>query len=286
MANKKSNRNQTKLTYTFKSDVLFKMLFAKNKHLLKKLVSVLLAIPLSHIQEFEVINGDISPEEIDKKFCRLDINMKVDDKIVNLEIQVQDEGDYIERSMYYLAREFSLALQAGADYITLPKTIVISILDFVLFTDTDDIHSEFLFKERKRNTILSEKLILHYLELKKLPDVSDIDTSNERDLWLALFNAETEEEISQLQGLEVDFMSQAVAAYREISVDPKYRELERMRAKTRHDEAQALGNARRQEEAKWQSIVSAKDTIIADKDNVIADKDALIAELQAKLKAL
>lgn len=269
-------RTKTKLAYTFKSDVLFKMLFVKNKHLLKKLVSVLLSIPLDRIQSFEIINSDIPPEEIEKKFCRLDINMKVDDKFVNLEIQVQDEGDYIERSMYYLAREFSLALQAGEDYITLPKTIVISILDFILFTDSDDIHSEFLFKERKRNAILSEKLILHYLELKKLPDVSDIDTTNERDLWLALFNAETEEELSQLQGLEVDFMSQAVAAYREIAVDPRYRELERMRAKTRHDEAQALNNRERQTNAKWQGIV-------AEKDNSLAEKDARIAELEALL---
>ena len=36
----------TKLEYTFKSDVLFKMLFVRYPDLLKRLVAVLLGIPL------------------------------------------------------------------------------------------------------------------------------------------------------------------------------------------------------------------------------------------------
>ena len=46
--------------------------------------------------------------------------------------------------------------------------------------------------------------------------------------------------------LEVREMAQAVSAYRQITGSQEYQELERMCDKARHDEAQALGNARRQ----------------------------------------
>ena len=67
----------TKLEYTFKSDVLFKMLFVNHPNLLKRLVAVLLGISLESISKFVIINTEMPPEEIGKKFCRLDINMDV-----------------------------------------------------------------------------------------------------------------------------------------------------------------------------------------------------------------
>jgi hypothetical protein len=54
------------------------------------------------------------------------------------------------------------------------------------------------------------------------------------------------------------------------------KEYERLRSKARHEEAQALHNARQKESEKWQSI-------LADKDILIADKDKIIAELRARL---
>ena len=91
----------SRLEYTFKSDVLFKMLFVKYPELLKRLVAVLLGIPLESIEHFQTINTEMPPEEIGKKFCRLDINMIVDGKRFNLEIQVENEGNYPERSMFH-----------------------------------------------------------------------------------------------------------------------------------------------------------------------------------------
>ena len=40
-------------------------------------------------------------------------------------------------------------------------------------------------------------------------------------------------------------MEQAINAYQRISVSPEFRELERLRALSRHDEASALGEAER-----------------------------------------
>jgi len=269
----------TELKYTFKSDVLFKMLFIEHQLLLKRLVAVLLGISIDSITKFQPINTEMPPEEIGKKFCRLDILMLVDDRKVNLEIQVQDKGNYPERSMFHWARIYSSSLPSGDDYSSLPKTIVISILGFTQF-DCADVHSEFAPLEVKRHELLSDKMSFHFFELPKMPDIDSLDTNSEKDLWLALFNARTEEELEKLVSDGGEVMGQAVEAYRSITATEKFRHLEIIRERTRHDEAQALSNARRQGAADEREKLQG---VINEKDAVINEKDAIIAELRAKL---
>ena len=124
----------TELKYKLTNDVLFKSLFVKHKGLLKRLVAALLGIRVEDIgADFRVANSEMPPEAMGEKFCHLDINMTVNGQRVDLEVQVEDRGDYPERSLYYWAREYSSALPAGEDFCGLPRTIVISILAFPLF---------------------------------------------------------------------------------------------------------------------------------------------------------
>ena len=276
----------TKLKYTLKSDTLFKLLFAKNQKLLKRLVAALLGIKYEDITEFNVINPEISPEELGKKFCRLDINMTVNGQKVDLELQISDEGNYPERSLFYWAREYSLGIDEGQNYALLPRTIVISILGFNQFPNPEKFHHEFQCLEVTTHTSLTDKMVLHFYELKKLPPLADTDSG--RDLWLKLFNAETEEELKKIESMGVSFMSEAVMAYRHVAASPEYREMERIRSKARHDEAQAIYNAEQRgaetERGHWQGVVAEKDTAIANQATELANKDAQIAELLAQLK--
>jgi len=111
---------------------------------------------------------------------------------------------------------------------------------------------------------------------------------NELELLLSLFKAKTEEELKQLEALEVPIVTQAIGAYREITVSPEFRELERLRADARNNEASALANAERRgyrkAEEKLQGVIADKDARLADRDARLADKDARIAELEALLK--
>jgi predicted transposase/invertase (TIGR01784 family) len=160
----------TKLKYTFKNDTLFKSLFVQHPDLLKRLVAELLGIALDSIGEFEITNPEMPPESMEDKFCRLDINMVVDGQRVDLEVQVRDEGDFPERTLFYWAREYSSALPAGGEYHDLPRVVIISIMAFSLF-DCEDFHSEFQALEISRHTPLTDKMSLHYFELPKLPEV-------------------------------------------------------------------------------------------------------------------
>lgn len=151
-----------KLKYTFKTDILFKMLFVQYPELLKELVADLLGITQGSIGQFIIRNPEMPPESLGDKFCRLDINMTVDNRQVDLEIQVSNEGDYPERVMYYWAREFSSALQAGEGYSALPRTFVISIIDFILF-ESKEYYSFFQPLEVMRHTLLSDKMRFIFL---------------------------------------------------------------------------------------------------------------------------
>jgi flagellar biosynthesis/type III secretory pathway protein FliH len=90
-------------------------------------------------------------------------------------------------------------------------------------------------------------------------------------------------------------MNEAINAYNSITVSPECRELERARAYARHNEASALGHARRegekegivkgiakgmeQERKKWQGMAEKWQGVVADKD---AEIERLRAELDRK----
>jgi predicted transposase/invertase (TIGR01784 family) len=219
------------------------MLFVQYPELLKKLVAELLGIPFDSIENFVIRNPEMPPESMGDKFCRLDINMTVNGQRVDLEVQVNDEGDYPERVMFNWAREFSSALLVGQDYSMLPRTIVVSITNFKLF-DCAEYYSSFQALEVTRHTLLSDKMAFYFFELPKLP--ANVGKNNMLLLWLSLFKAETEEELEKIKAMEVPVMNQAINAYYTITASSEFREKERLRAKARHDEAQALRHQARE----------------------------------------
>ena len=237
-----------KLKHTFKSDILFKMTFVKYKHLLKCLVAAVLKITVKDIEEFVILNSEIVPEAVDKKFCRLDIHLKANGQYVDVEMQVSDKGNFSERLLVYWSKVFSGALGSGDDYAVVPKAILISFVNFPLF-ECKEYYSEFACIEKHRYELLTDKMSIFVFELGKLPE--EIDKNNILELFLRLFKADTEEELETLENLEVDEMTQMVNAYRDIVGSPDYADLERRRLMSAMDENQAINTAVRKAEEKW-----------------------------------
>jgi predicted transposase/invertase (TIGR01784 family) len=268
-------KHMAKLEYTFTYDVLFKMLFTRYPELLKRLVAAMLGMAAGGMAEFNITNPEIPPENLGDKFCRLDVNMVVNGQRVNLEVQVADEGDYPERSLYYWAREYSSALQEGMGYIELPRVIIISIVAFRMF-GCAECHSVFHLLEARRHERLSDRMEMHFFEICKLPE--SVNAEDELELMLSLFRAKTEEDLKQLEALEVPIVTQAIAAYRDIVVSPEFREFERLRADARHNEASALLHAAKAEREKWQGVVAGKDAEIAGNRAEIARLRAMLGK--------
>jgi hypothetical protein len=95
-----------------------------------------------------------------------------------------------------------------------------------------------------------------------------ISADDELKLWLKLFDAETEEELKQIKALGVQVMEEPIEAYRHVSATDEFKEIERLRSRARHNEASALGNARRegaeQERVKWVGVVAEQAERIAE----------------------
>ncbi|MDR0963684.1 MAG: Rpn family recombination-promoting nuclease/putative transposase [Clostridium sp.] len=170
---------------------------------------------------------------------------------------------------------------------------------FQLF-DCTEFHSEFRPLEVNRHTALTDKQVLHYYELPKLPDL--IDGDDELKFWLALFKAKTEEDLNRILKMEVPIMNDAIDAYRTVSASQELYEIERFRDRTRRNEASALAYAREKAAAEATAAAEAKaaakaakatevfkremankDAEIANKDTEIANKDAEIRRLRALL---
>ena len=134
--------------------------------------------------------------------------------------------------------------------------------------------------EVNTHELLTDKMTLYYFELPKLKSFSK---SDELSLWLALFDANTEEDIENLLKLEVDFVSQAVQEYRSITADEKFREIQRKREMQINDEANALSYARKQESKKWEGIVAQKDEALLKKDEVLFKKDKVLLKKDEEL---
>jgi predicted transposase/invertase (TIGR01784 family) len=274
----------TELRYKLTNDLLFKILFVRHQDMLKRLVALLLGIRLESIKSFLITNTEIPPEVIKGKYCRLDVNMDVDGQRVDLEVQVNDEGDYPERVLYYWARDYSTALKERESYTDLPRTVIINIVAFKMF-DCDELYSVYEVRERTRHSLLTDRLCLIFCELPKLSELVDADAEDELKLWLTLFNAKTEEDLLSILKLGVPIMEQAIEAYRTVTTEEAFRELERARHFEKTNRWAALGNARREglEEGIKEGIKEGEQAERRKWQGIVADKDALINELLSRL---
>jgi len=146
---------------------------------------------------------------------------------------------------------------------------MINILEFPFFKKSKEFHSEFRALEVTRLTQLTNKFVLHFYELPKIP--AEINENDLLLLWLSLFKAKTLEELNRINELGVPELSEAVGAYHTVTASSEYQELERLRVKAGHDEAQIIYNAemrgekrgKKSADKKWQSVVADKDAEIA-----------------------
>ena len=148
-----------------KLDVIFKRVFGneKNDKIIAAFVEDLLEMKRGTIQKIEINNVELSPDELDRKFSRLDLKMHVDNRVVNIEMQVNYEADFKDRTLFYWSKLYSEELAAGDEYGDLKQTICINIINFNTF-DCEKYQSHFKVLETDRHESLSDKLDIYFFE--------------------------------------------------------------------------------------------------------------------------
>ena len=95
--------NKDEKIVKLKLDIIFKRVFGneKNEKIIAAFISDLLDIPRESIKSVVINNVELAPQYLNQKFSRLDLKMNVDGKIVNIEIQVNRETYFKERTLFY-----------------------------------------------------------------------------------------------------------------------------------------------------------------------------------------
>ena len=218
-----------------KTDIVFKKIFIENEDLLQDFLANMLDIPVKDIMDIEIKNTEIQPDSPDGKVSRLDLNMTVNEMRVNVEIQVRKQTDYKERSLFYWSKLFTSDFKSGDPYRKLKKTITINLIDFNMFSSDKSYHTEIVPVIKGTDTVFSDKMSIHFFELRKVG--RELNADDRKKIWLQFINADKEEEFKMLENSNIPEISKAVRVIRDMSADTRMREAARQREKELHDHA-------------------------------------------------
>ena len=228
-----------------KIDFVFKKTFGSEEHP-EILISFLNEVIKTKkpIVSVEIKNSDLEKEYIEDKFSRLDVKALTSNKeIINIEIQLKNEYNMIQRSLYYWSKLYEEQLSEGYRYDKLSRTVCINILDFK-YLKNDRFHNGYRLKEIETNEELTDLLEIHFIEIPKLKRFES--TEEIVDLlegWVEFLRDPESEVIRKLEMSNKEIREAKDELYR-LSRNTKERELYYLREKSLRDEISALANAK------------------------------------------
>lgn len=175
------------------SDIFVTYLFASpgNEDILLKFVnSVLEDSGFKRITSVTVNNPFDYRKNPDGKQSVLDV-LATDEEGRKFNIEIQAEGNQVHRQriLYYWSSVYASQLQKGEDHKILRPVVSINLLNFNLIKDEENLHCWFwLTKNDDPESIFSDHLILHFIELPKLTD--EIDHLSALEKWAYFFRYE------------------------------------------------------------------------------------------------
>lgn len=202
-----------------KSDIVFKRIFAHkgNEEFLIQFLSALLKVNITSIDIMHDIHLEKDIEE--DKLGILDVRAIIDKKeIVNIEIQIKDLKNIVQRSTFYASKIVSNQLVQAEQYQNIKPVIAICILDYEFLPYEDYINDTKTVLSNHRDYEINPYVKYIYIELpkfrksvKKYDDIISqwltfIDGVNSRGLEEAMEKNETvrkaQEELEYLEGDE------------------------------------------------------------------------------------
>ena len=165
------------------NDYIFKRLFSKkgNEDILKDLLEGILEIPIEKVEVMQEV--ELERIDIKDKIGVLDIKTIInEDTTVDIEMQIADEKNMIERTLFYWSGLYYTGLKRGQDYKLNNKVITINILMYNIFKE-EKYHTIATIKEDENNKKITDKLEIHFIELPKFLKSKEIGNKKLRQ-WL------------------------------------------------------------------------------------------------------
>ncbi len=186
------------ISHNMTNDYMFRYILQKNEKVLKGLISSLLHLDPFSIKKITIRNPINLAEDITGKDFIMDIELMLnDDRLINLEMQVNDEHNWSERSLSYLCRTFDQLYQ-GQDYEEALPVHHIGFLDFSLFPEYPEFYATYQLLNVKNHHRYSSKFSLSVVDLSQINLATEEDNAYGIDHWARLFKAKTWEELKML----------------------------------------------------------------------------------------
>jgi predicted transposase/invertase (TIGR01784 family) len=203
-----------KIVYGMTNDYMFKIVLESNTEILKSLICALLHLLATDIISIEIKNPIIPGKSVGDKGFVLDINVLLNNNtIINLEMQLKNLGNWVDRSLDYLCRSYDNLL-SGKDYSETMSAVHIGFLDFTLFEDKPGFYATYKVMNVKNFNIYSDKFTLGVVDLSKIDLATEEDKAYGIDKWASLFKANTWEELMTLAAQNTIFDNVAEAMFR------------------------------------------------------------------------
>ena len=262
--------------FNMTNDYMFKATLQECPLALKGLISALLRVDPESI-EAEITNPIELGKSIINKDFYLDAKVIINNKrCINLEMQIENLGNWPERALSYTARAYD-SLQKGDLYTDVMPMHHIGFVCFNIFENHNILYDTFSLKNNDGTLIFSDKFMLSVVNLKQIDKASDEDVQYNLDKWCRFITAQSWEEL-QILAKEDSYMEATANTLYMFNSDFDARE-NAIRRKEYYD-AIAYRDRKMDE---MDVIIAKQDVAIAEKDATIADKDATIAEQDAAI---
>ncbi len=201
------------IRYTMTNDYMFNVIF-RHTDILAELLCSLLDLKREEIISLEIKNPLLPGDTVQEKAFVLDINILLNNNtILNIEMQVNNLGDWADRSLSYLCRSFD-QLYRGEQYASTKSVLHIGILDFNLFPKNPKFYASYKLMDMENSYIYNDKFELRVLELKHINLATEADRERGLVRWASLFKATTWKEIKMLADGNPTFSKVAQELYR------------------------------------------------------------------------
>jgi len=195
---------EDELQITLTNDYAFKRFLGseENKPILQDLLQCILGLSSDEITGLELMDKELTKEELSDKSGILDVKLKLaNGTVIDIEIQASWNALFVKRTLFYWAKMYTADFKAGESYDNLHKCITINIIADG-FRLNDAVHSEYLLQEKRAHTLLTDVLEVHFLDLQaaKRVKAKEDEESKQNQLihWLRFIGAKNKEERAML----------------------------------------------------------------------------------------
>jgi predicted transposase/invertase (TIGR01784 family) len=137
-------------------------------------------------------------EDVSDKEIRMDVRVLLNNNTtIDLEMQIKNEGDWPDRSVVYLCREFD-SISVGEEYDNVKSVYQIGFLDFTPFKEHPEFVGRYQLRNEKDNHLYTGKLNLYVISLNQIEMATEEDKAYGIDKWALLFKAKTWEELKMI----------------------------------------------------------------------------------------